>query len=79
MAFSLSDSQLEIVMTAASAIEPDRRSVYLQRCAAMLNLRRRFDDSDVIEIVGLAAGGLTHQRTDAELRITVAMASGDRR
>ena len=62
---SLSDHQLQIVMDGAAVIDPGRRDVYLQRVAAMLNVRRRFDDSDVTEISRLASCGLVHQRTDA--------------
>jgi hypothetical protein len=42
---SLSDEQLKSVMTAASALAPERRDMFLQRCAAVLRLKARFDDS----------------------------------
>ena len=48
---SLSDQQLDTVMTAAKSIEPSRRSVFLERVAAMLKLRYRFTDGDVREIL----------------------------
>jgi hypothetical protein len=43
---ALTDSQLQTVMETAANIDPDRRSVYLQRIEAMSKLRRRFDDRD---------------------------------
>jgi hypothetical protein len=55
---SLSDSQLEIVTTAANAVPVERRGVFLERTAAMLNMRRRFTDGDVSDVVGLALAGL---------------------
>jgi hypothetical protein len=42
--FSLTDYQLRIVMDIAVRLDPDRRSVYLERCAAMLKFRHRFSD-----------------------------------
>jgi hypothetical protein len=62
---SLSDSQLKTVMIAASAIEPSRRDLFLQRCASMLRLRHRFTDQDVVDITQLAVVGLTHRLTAA--------------
>ena len=58
---SLSDSQLQIVMQAAAGIDPERRDVYLQRCAAILRLRGRFTDSDVADVAKLALRGLVHR------------------
>jgi hypothetical protein len=55
---ALSDSQLKIVMVAAKAVLPDRRSLFLERVAARLILLGRFDDGDVIKAVQLAAQGL---------------------
>jgi len=63
--FALTDSQLRIVMTAARAVQPDRRDLFLQRCAAMLKLRGRFDDHDAAKVAALAACGLIIQSTDA--------------
>ena len=55
---SLTDNQLEIIMTAANAVPVERRGVFLERTAAMLNMRRRFTDGDVSDVVGLALAGL---------------------
>jgi hypothetical protein len=52
-------------MNVAARVDPDRRDVYLQRIEAMLRLRRRFDDRDVIEVAALASSGLLHKQTDA--------------
>jgi hypothetical protein len=62
---SLSDAQLQTVMTAARTIEPERRDVFLQRVGAMLRLRRRFDDQDVAEVATLALVGLQHNMQTA--------------
>jgi hypothetical protein len=35
------------VMAAAHGLEPERRDLFLQRCAAMLRLQGVFDDADV--------------------------------
>jgi hypothetical protein len=56
--FALTDSQLKIVVTAARSLQPDRRDLFLQRVAAMLKLKGRFDDHDVSRVTGLAACGL---------------------
>jgi hypothetical protein len=49
---ALTDSQLRIVMTAATSVPPEKRGVYLQRIAAHLQIRcGRYTDADV----GLAA------------------------
>jgi hypothetical protein len=55
---ALTDPQLKIVMAAAAAVLPDRRSLFLERVAAMLVLRGRFDDNDVRTVTTLAAQGL---------------------
>ena len=55
---ALSDHQLEIVVTAANAVPVERRSVFLERCGAMLRMRRRFTDTDVAEVAQLALAGL---------------------
>jgi hypothetical protein len=60
---SLSDNQLQIVTTAANVVPVERRSVFLERTAAMLNMRGRFSDGDVQDVVTLALAGLVH--TDA--------------
>jgi hypothetical protein len=60
---SLSDPQLKIITTAASAVPVDRRSVFLERIAAMLRMRGygHFTNSDVSDVAKLALTGLTHQ------------------
>jgi hypothetical protein len=62
---SLSDSQLEIVTTAANAVPVERRGVFLERTAAMLNMRGRFSDSDVQDVTQLAMAGLVQTPTAA--------------
>jgi hypothetical protein len=66
MPLGLSDSQLQILMTFAAEIPPEKRSLFLQRVGAMLVLRGRgrFTDADVQDVASLALCGLT-QRTDA--------------
>jgi hypothetical protein len=61
---SLTDFQLQTVMTAASALEPEKRDLYLQRIAAMLTMRGRghFNDSDVSDVAKLALTGLAHHQ-----------------
>ena len=59
---SLTNRQLQTVMNAARMLPVEKRDLYLQRIAAMLNMRgRRFSDDDLIEITRLAATGLAHQ------------------
>ena len=60
---SLSDSQLRAVMSAASALEPEKRDLYLRRISAMLVLRGRghFTDSDVDDAVKRALVGMIHE------------------
>jgi hypothetical protein len=55
---ALTDTQLKIVTTAATDVLPDRRSLFLERVAAMLTVRGRFDDGDVAKVAALAAQGL---------------------
>jgi len=58
---SLSDSQMQAVMTAAADLAPEKRSVFLERLAAMLNMKgRRFTDADLIAMAELARTGLAH-------------------
>ena len=61
----LTDAQLGTVMDAARCLPVEKRSVYLQRIAAMLALRGRghFADSDVADVTTLALRGLV--QTDA--------------
>ena len=58
---SLSDQQLTIVMSAARSLEPERRSIFLERVGAMLRLRGRFNDDDVVQVAQLAMAGLVQQ------------------
>jgi hypothetical protein len=62
---ALSDHQLEIVMTAANGVPVERRSIFLERCGAMLRMRGRFSDDDVADVVKLAMAGLV-QTADSE-------------
>jgi hypothetical protein len=60
---ALSDSQLRTLMTSAADIPPEKRSMFLERVAAMLAMRGRghFDDGDVADVAKLALTGLAHQ------------------
>lgn len=62
---SLTNSQLQTLMTTASRLEPERRDVFLQRVEAMLRMRRRFTDSDVADVAKLALAGLVQTPTAA--------------
>jgi hypothetical protein len=62
---SLSDEQLDVVMTAARGLVLERRDIFLQRIGAMLKLRGRIDDSDICEVVQLALHGLVQQTADS--------------
>jgi hypothetical protein len=53
---ALTDQQLATIRTAASSLDPERRDLYLQRVAAMLRVRGRFDDGDLIQVVALVQG-----------------------
>ena len=59
----LTDPQLKIVMTAANAVPVERRSVFLQRIAAMLTQRGHghVTDADVMDVAQLALCGLVQQ------------------
>jgi hypothetical protein len=57
---SLSDPQLKIIMTAANTVPVERRSVFWERCGAMLRMRGRFSDDDVADVTQLALTGLAH-------------------
>jgi hypothetical protein len=59
---ALSDSQLQIVITATKAVIRDRRNLFLERVAARLLLLNRFTDDDVRKGVQSAAGGLLHAK-----------------
>jgi hypothetical protein len=60
---SLSDTQLATVADAARAVPVDRRSLFLERCAALLRERGSFDDGDVGDVVELAQCGLVRRET----------------
>jgi hypothetical protein len=63
--FALTDDQLATVMSVAAAVWPEKRDAFLQRVAAMLKLKGRFDDHDVAKAAELAACGLIMQSTNA--------------
>ena len=50
----LTDSQLKIIMTAANTVPVERRDIFLQRVGAMLSMRHRFSDTDVVDVTTLA-------------------------
>ena len=59
---SLNNAQLATVMAAAADVPPEKRSLYLERIGAMVNMRgRRFTDDDLAEIAKLACTGLVRQ------------------
>jgi hypothetical protein len=58
---ALSDDQLAIVMTAAGVLPPEKRSVFLERIAARLNLRDPrlpISDTDLSKAIRSALTGL---------------------
>ena len=56
---SLSDHQLEIVSRAAATLPVEKRSDYLQRIAAHLQIRcGRYTDTDVADAAQAALAGL---------------------
>jgi|SoiMetStandDraft_5_1073268.scaffolds.fasta_scaffold00352_11 hypothetical protein len=61
---SLSDRQLKIVTTAAETIPTERRDIFLQRVAAMMQFRPR-SDQDIADVCVLAAFGLARQGSAA--------------
>jgi hypothetical protein len=62
MKFSLTNSQLKIVMAFAADISsPEKRSVFLERFAAMLTTRGRWDDDIVAEVAARALIGLARR------------------
>ena len=57
--FALSDDQLAMVMIAASGLEVEKRSVFLERVAARLRLHGpRFTDADLNAAIQAALTGL---------------------
>jgi len=61
---SLSDSQLQVVVQAARCLDPEKRSIYLQRVASILKFRPT-TDRDVAEATQLALCGLVHNHADS--------------
>jgi hypothetical protein len=58
---SLSDRQLQLVADAAARLDVQKRSDFLQRIAARLQLQGRcFTDADVEDATHLALQGLVH-------------------
>ena len=56
---SLSDSQLQIIMTAAGTMPVEKRSTFLERIAARLQLRGpHFTDADLGTAIQAALTGL---------------------
>ena len=60
---ALSDAQLQTLMTFAADIPQEKRSMFLERVAAMLAMRGRghFNDADVADVAPLALTGLAQQ------------------
>jgi len=57
--FALSDDQLALVMTAAGSVPVEKRSTFLERVAARLQLRGpRFTDADLSAAIQVALTGL---------------------
>jgi hypothetical protein len=67
----LTDPQLKIITTAANAVPVERRSVFLERCGAMLKVRGRFTDADVHDVTALALCGLVRTGTASTLRSSI--------
>jgi hypothetical protein len=58
---ALSDSQLPLVMDASRGLSPEKRSLFLERTAARLQLYGpRFTDLELERAVQLALSGLIH-------------------
>jgi hypothetical protein len=62
---ALTNQQLSAIMAAARTLSVEKRGQYLQRIAAMLEMRGRFSDGDVSDVAALALVGLVQQKTDA--------------
>jgi hypothetical protein len=58
---ALSDGQLAIVVIAARGLPVEKRSVFLERVAARLQLRGSFTDLDFDDAVRLALRGLIQE------------------
>src|SRR5262249_13327715 len=70
---ALSDTQLKTVMAIASDVPTEKRPAFLERVAAMLELRGRghFGDKDVTEITQLALTGLAFRSTACRTELPV--------
>jgi hypothetical protein len=55
---ALNDDQLAVVMTAASGLPVEKRTILLERVAARLRLLSRFSDADLDDAVRTALHGL---------------------
>ena len=56
---ALNDNQLQIVMTTAGGVPVEKRSTFLERVAARLQLRgSRFTDADLSAAIQVALTGL---------------------
>jgi hypothetical protein len=62
---ALTDEQLKVVMIAASGLPPEKRSVFLERVAARLQLRGSFTADDLAKAIRAALQGLTHDKSAA--------------
>jgi hypothetical protein len=58
---ALSDGQLRMVMVAARPLEPEKRSLLLERIAARLDLNGAFTDNDVEAAIRSGLVGLIHE------------------
>ena len=58
---ALSDDQLTVVMTAAGGLPVEKRSLFLERVAARLQLCGRFTDADLDDAVRTALCGLVQE------------------
>ena len=64
---ALSDSQLQIVMTAAGILPVEKRGVFLERVAARLQLRGpHFTDADLGAAIQAALTGLTQSAAQSQ-------------
>ena len=63
---ALTDAQLTMIMTAASALSPDKRTVLLERVAGQLRgCSGAPSDSDLARVLEKALRGLVHSAADA--------------
>ena len=58
---SLTDRQLQTVMTAAQPLDPSKRIVFVERVAALLQRSSNFTDDDLVAACGRALRGLVHE------------------